>query len=119
MSEMIISEDYNKAVALHRRITANAQAAQESLYEMCKALKEMRDGKLYKELGFQNFEDYCENEVGVSRFMAYKYISIAELKNVESIQQIGVTKLSLLAKLDEPQREEIQQTVKDKPVFCI
>ena len=33
------------------------------------------------------------------------------MKNVESIQQIGVTKLSLLAKLDEPQREEIQQNV--------
>ena len=110
MSEIIVSEDYNKAVALHRRIMANGQAAQESLYEMCKALKEMRDGKLYKELGYQNFEDYCENEVGISRFMAYKYISIAELKNVESIQQIGVTKLSLLAKLDEPQREELQQT---------
>lgn len=31
------------------------------------------------------------------------------MKNVESIQQIGVTKLSLLAKLDEPQREKIQQ----------
>lgn len=30
------------------------------------------------------------SEVGVSRHMAYKYITIAE-KNVESIQQIGVT----------------------------
>lgn len=107
----IISENYTKAVALHRRICANAQSAQESLFEVCKGLKEMHDSKLYKELGYQNFEEYTENEVGLSRFMAYKYISIGDIKNVESIQQIGVTKLALLAKLDEPQREEIQQAV--------
>lgn len=107
----VLSADYTKAVSLHRRICANAQAAQESLYEMCKALKEMHDQKLYRELGYSSFEDYTEKEVGISRFMAYKYAAIADMKNVESIQQIGVTKLSLLAKLDEPQREEIQQNV--------
>lgn len=114
MSEMIISEDYNKAVALHRRITANAQAAQESLYEMCKALKEMRDGKLYKELGYQNFEDYTQTELGFSRQNAYNYITVAENlpeNFVKTSLQIGVNKLMLLAKLDEPQREEIQQNV--------
>lgn len=105
----VLSADYTKAVSLHRRICANAQAAQESLYEMCKALKEMHDQKLYRELGYSSFEDYTEKEVGISRFMAYKYAAIADVKNVESIQQIGVTKLSLLAKLDEPQREEIRQ----------
>jgi TolA-binding protein len=106
-----VTNKYTEAYNLNARICVNAQMAQQNLYEVCKGLKEMRDGKLYKELGYQNFEDYCENEVGISRFMAYKYISIAELKNVESIQQIGVTKLALLAKLDEPQREEIQQNV--------
>ena len=110
-SVIVESVDYTKAVTLTRRIKANAQAAQESLWEVCKGLKEMRDGKLYKELGYSSFESYTEEEVGLSRFMAYKYISIGDIKNVESIQQIGVTKLALLAKLDEPQREEIQQNV--------
>ena len=103
--------EYAKAVDLDRKIKVSAQLAQQSLYDMCMGLKEMRDNKLYKELGYQNFEEYCENEVGLSRFMAYKYAAIADMKNVESIQQIGVTKLSFLAKLDEPQREEIQQNV--------
>ena len=107
----VMSADYTKAVTLTKKIKANAAAAQESLWEVCKGLKEMHDGKLYKELGYQNFEEYTENEVGLSRFMAYKYISIGDIENVESIQQIGVTKLALLAKLDEPQREEIQQNV--------
>ena len=104
---IVETAEYTKAVTLHRRICANAQAAQESLYEMCRALKEMRDGRLYKELGYSSFEDYTEKEVGISRFMAYKYAAIADMKNVESIQQIGVTKLALLAKLDEQERTEI------------
>jgi len=104
-----LTAEYAKAADLDRKIKVSAQLAQQSLYDMCMGLKEMRDGKLYKELGYSTFEDYTENEIGLSRFMAYKYAAIADMKNVESIQQIGVTKLSLLAKLDEPQREEIQQ----------
>ena len=107
--EIIITENYNKAVSLHRRICANAQAAQESLFEVCKGLKEMRDGKLYKELECANFEEYCEKKLGIKRHMAYKYLAVAEMKNVESIQHFGVTKLALLAKLDEPERAEIVQ----------
>lgn len=101
------TDDYVKAVNLNYHIKAAAQVAQQSLYEMCMGFKEMRDSKLYKEIGYRTFEEYCENEVGISRFMAYKYVSVAEIKNVESIQQIGVTKLSILAKLDELQQAEI------------
>ena len=107
--EIVITENYSRAVSLHRRICANAQAAQESLFEVCKGLKEMRDGKLYKELECANFEEYCEKKLGIKRHMAYKYLAVAEMKNVESIQHFGVTKLALLAKLDEPERAEIVQ----------
>lgn len=110
-TKQAVTDKYTEAYNLNVRICVNAQMAQQNLYEVCKGLKEMRDGKLYKELGYNSFEDYTENEVGLSRFMAYKYAAIADMKNVESIQQIGVTKLALLAKLDEPQREEIQQAV--------
>lgn len=106
-TEKAVTDDYVKAVNLNYHIKAAAQVAQQSLYEMCKGFKEMRDSKLYKEIGYRTFEEYCENEVGISRFMAYKYVSVAEIKSVESIQQIGVTKLSILAKLDELQQAEI------------
>ncbi|MBR0484728.1 MAG: hypothetical protein IJJ69_08145, partial [Oscillospiraceae bacterium] len=106
----IMSAEYTKAVRLNNHIKAHAQIAQESLYEVCKGLKEMRDNKLYKELGYQNFEEYCEKEVGIKRHQAMKYAKIAELENVDSTQHLGTEKLYLLAKLDEPQREEIQQS---------
>ena len=111
---VIVSEEYTKAVTLTRRIIANAQAMQQSLYEVCKGLKEMRDEKLYRELGYKTFEDYTENEIGIMRHQAYKYATIAEMEKVDSSQhfeKIGVTKLYLLAKLDEPTREAVTETV--------
>lgn len=74
----------------------------------------MRDGKLYKELGYQKFEDYCENEVEIKWRQAYNFISIAEgftPDSLQSIAKIGTTKLALLAKLDEPTREAVTGSV--------
>ncbi len=74
----------------------------------------MRDSKLYKELGYSNFEDYCENEVGMTRVNAYRYITVVEkvkLENVTSMLQIGMTKLSLLATISQEQQAEISQRV--------
>ena len=109
-----VTSKYTEAYNLNVRICINAQMAQQNLYEVCKGLKEMRDGKLYKELGYQNFEEYCESEVGFGRRQAYRMIDIATklpADFVTTMSQIGMAKLTLLAKLDEPQREEIQQNV--------
>ena len=96
---IIQSKEHIKAVALHQKILISAQLAYQNLVDMCMSLKEMHDSKLYKEFGYNTFDNYCELELKLSRHMAYKYMSIANVKNVESIQQIGITKLSLLAKL--------------------
>lgn len=107
----IIHSNYTTAVALNQQIITAAALAQENLYRMCVLLKQMRDDKLYKELGYQNFEDYCENEVGFSRRNARNYIAVIEHFDGKSISRFGVTKLSLLASLSESQQEEIQQKV--------
>ena len=109
-SDAVLSGEYAKAVKLDLNIKTNAQAAQMSLYEVCKGLKEMRDGKLYKQLGYANFEEYTEKEVGFQRRQAYRMIKIAENLSsdfVTSMSQIGSTKLTLLADLSEDQRVEI------------
>lgn len=99
-----------RAAELNRRIITSAQLAQQSLYEMCMGFKEMRDSKLYKELGYSNFEDYCEKEVGISRQQVHKYVAVAEKLPedfVKSTLQIGTEKLYLLATLSEDERVEI------------
>lgn len=110
MSDIIISDNYTRAYSLDKKIKANAQILQETIFELGKSLIEMRDGKLYKELGYQNFAEYCENEVGMKRTQAYTYITIADNLSedfVHSSEQIGVKKLYLLSRLDEVTRNEI------------
>ena len=107
----IITDQYKKAAELNQRIIFTAQMAQKNLYDMCVLLKEMRDDKLYKELGYQNFEDYCEQEIGFSRRNARNYIAAIEHFDGKSISRFGVTKLSLLAALSESEQEKIQATV--------
>ena len=71
---VVSTEQRKQAFELHYRIISSADTAQSALWDMCKNLKEMRDSKLYKALGYKNFEDYCEKEVGMKR------------RNVECIQ---------------------------------
>lgn len=104
----------DQAKKLHQRILDDAQSAAELLYDMCKAIKEMRDGKHYKALLYDNFEGYCEEALGMSRSHAYRYIQIAEglsAENVSSMRQIGATKLALLASVTEEQREIVTTAV--------
>ena len=112
MKLAVKKNEFQEAYELNQRIIAAAQMAQKSLYEMCVLLKQMRDGKKYKVLGYDNFEEYCEEEIGLSRMQAHKYIAIIEnVKNVNSSLHFGVTKLYLLSSLSESQQEEIQQKV--------
>lgn len=113
-TSLAVTEQYTEAYNLNVKIHTSMQAIQQNLYDMCSALKKMRDGKLYKELGYQNFEDYCQQEAGFTRQQAYKYIGIVEHLPedfVNSGLQIGVKKLYLLSALTDDQREELTQTV--------
>lgn len=109
---VVSTEQRKQTFELHYRIISSADTAQSALWDICKNLKEMRDSKLYKALGYKNFEDYCEKEVGMKRRNVYNYISIVEnVENVQSIAQIGMTKLSLLATISEEQQQEISERV--------
>lgn len=111
MSEITVSEQHKQAVELHQKIIVSANLAQQNIWDMCNGLKTMRDNKLYKELGYQNFEDYCETEVGFNRTQAHKYISIIEntSENVYSSKHLGVSKLYLLSTISEPEQAEIAE----------
>lgn len=107
-------EAHARALFLKDHIKAHLSAMQANLYEVCKSMMEMRDGKLYKELGYQGFEDCCKAEFGITRMQTYKYIRIAENLPedfVKSTLQIGTEKLSLLAMLDAPDRETVIESV--------
>lgn len=108
-----LSVEYAKAVDLDRRIKVSAQLAQQSLYDMCMGFKEMRDSKLYKELGYSEFNDYCRTEIGFGDRQVYRLISTVENLSedfVTSMSRIGTTKLFLLSTLPEEERTQVTET---------
>ena len=101
---------YTEAVRVNAEIIAGAGMAQQGLYQMAQGFRKMRDGRLYKALGYKTFEEYCEKETGIKKSQVYNYIAIVEKLPAEIVHsggQIGVKKLSMLATLSEEQREEI------------
>lgn len=109
-----LSAEYIKAAELDRRIKTSAQLAQQSLYDMCMGFKEMRDSRLYKQLGYSDFGEYCEQEIGFKRSNVYNYIAVVENLPREFVQtsgQIGASKLLLLTKLSDEERTELAENI--------
>ena len=105
-----MSSNAQYAYNVHAQIVLGAQMVENGLYQMAKGFKIMRDDKLYKELGYKSFEEYCEKGTGIKRRQVYNYIRILEKLPedfVHSSSQIGVKKLEMLTALDDDQRAEI------------
>lgn len=113
MSEEIMLTEQQQAEALHKQIKSYGSIIMQSFYGLCVALKEMRDSKLYRALGYSEFDYYCKAELGTSDRQVYKYIAIAENLSEEFVNSnslIGVSKLYLLTTTDEETRAEIVES---------
>lgn len=104
------TKEQEQAVSLHYEIMASAQAAADSLLDLGRKLKQMRDTGGYKHLGFETFGAYTEQAVGIRQRQAYNYIAVVEkvpARLVEENAAAGVTKLALLGKLGPADQEEV------------
>lgn len=100
-----------QAVIEHEKVCARAGAVIDNFIEMGLALKRIRDGKLYAELGFETFGEYVELNGAYSfkESQAYKYIRLVEQNSPEYLAHhasLGIEKLSMLSKLPGFEREE-------------
>jgi len=105
MNEITVTtEDRSKqAYVLHNQIMVNGTIATQYLLSMCKDLKTMRDEKLYTELGYNDFGEYCDKAVGIGSRQGYTYIQSFEklgAKLIEEHSNLGITKLSYLAQMN-------------------
>lgn len=109
----ITKTNRDKAYELNSRILACANAAYSSLMESAKLLKEMRDTKLYLEMGYESFEGYTVAELGIHERQAYTYIKPYEElgeRFLQSNANLGITKLALIAQLPSVDREEFTES---------
>lgn len=98
------------ALALHYEITTAARAAADSLLDLGRKIKRMRDTNGYKALGFATLGDYTKVAVGLNQRQAYNYIAVVEKLPAQLVEQnaaAGVTKLALLAQLTDGERQEV------------
>lgn len=109
--------EYLEAFNLNARIHYCKDSVERGLAEMCIGIEQMRSEKQYKQLGYQNFEGYCQQEFGFTRVQGTKYADVGKMlkdQNVKStlhFDELGMEKLHLLSKLDEPTLEVVAETV--------
>ena len=119
-----MSSNAQYAYNVHAQIVLGAQMVENGLYQMAKGFKIMRDDKLYKELGYKSFEEYCEKGTCMTKQHVYRYIKIIEkipdgkIRNID-VTNLGSTKLQLLASLTEEQREELTSANGGSPLESI
>ncbi len=108
----MMSTEQKEFVVTHRQIMQCGAMAGQYIVEMARKLKTMRDGKLYRAAGFDEFRDYVKEAIGIEERQAYTYIKVAEelpdeflLKNAA----LGITKLALLASAEPEDREKAVQ----------
>ena len=105
-----MTAEQQEAAAMHFEIVQAAKTAVNSLLDLGRKLKRMRDSGRYKDLGFASFADYTEAAVGIKQRQAYNYIQVVEslpARLIEENAAAGVTKLALLAKLNPEDREDL------------
>jgi hypothetical protein len=62
---------------LHQ-LAKNAHAiGNEARKTLIDVLRKIRDGRLYYELGYSTFENYCDREFGIARSTAYEYMRVS------------------------------------------
>lgn len=112
---VICSEEYTKAVEADALVNAGMELMGSGLYQMCMGVKKMHDGKLYKEFGYQNFEDYCKSK-GFTKQHGGRLVKIAEMAEAENgtsgfhFESLGFKKNYLLSLLEPEDRQELIAT---------
>ena len=106
---------YQQAQAVHQDLMIQEQVAAQSLTQIAIDLKEIKDRRLYAELGYSDFAEYCENATKTGKRQAYNLISLVEQYKIDDLSRLsylGSTKLIALKSLGKDEREELIESGK-------
>ena len=105
-----VSERKTTAATLHCRILANTKIVSDSLVAIAVDLKTVRDGEYFHELGYESFDRYAEQALGLKQRQARNYIDVLEKYGKADMQKhadLGITKLVSLLALDSDDRQKL------------
>ncbi|MGS0667719.1 hypothetical protein ACU40O_09950 [Staphylococcus arlettae] len=102
-TEVKAQEVHEKAAFWHNRAEFN-------LYKFLLEIKKLRDDRLYKELGYSTFEEYCYEEWSLSKRTVYEKIQSAEQLEEKDFMrfsaQYGHKKTLFLTTMTDEQKEQ-------------
>ena len=99
-----------EAERLNDDIIQRSKQLSDNIITIARLLKRMLDDKLYKELGFDNFEQYCDEKAGISYRHAHRYISILENispENLTTLSGFPASKLMKIATLTPDEQNDL------------
>ncbi|MHB7943113.1 hypothetical protein ACYCKH_12185 [Staphylococcus capitis] len=99
-----------KAQEIHERAVGFYKISEQYGYKFLMEVKKIRDEKLYKELGFGNFEDYTRKVFGYTSETIRQRIKAAEVFGEDEINarwDLGTRKLNTLATFPENERNKV------------
>lgn len=100
--EITAKEIHENAEFWHNR-------AEHNLYRFFLEVKKIRDERLFSELGFSNFDEYCQSAWNLKRRVVDERIQIADTFSEDDFKrysaQLGHKKTLLLTSMEETQRE--------------
>ena len=102
-----------RAIQITQRIKANGAIAANAIVEIGKDLRTVKIEELYKELGYESFENYAKQEFNLEKRQAQTYISTFEKLGEEFMQanaQLGITRLAMLATANPEDRAEVMES---------
>ena len=116
MNELTLKDE---AIRIDNEIQMWANNLGTAVYNIGRCMTQMKDRMLYMELGYDTFEDYCEQKYQLKRSQAAKYISVyhnLDEKYILDNQGAGIQKLYMLSQISEEDRENIEGTPEELSV---
>ena len=107
-----------KAQEIHERAVGFYKISEQYGYKFLMEVKKIRDKKLYKELGFESFEEYTISTFDYSKRTANERIQLAEAFGEEyerARASLGHRKMKGLATMPEEQRNHVMEHGIDTP----
>lgn len=106
LNEITLSKDLNVITA---EINSYKQIAGQAIFEIGKRLKHVKENDLVH----GEWTEWCENQVGISRDYANRYVRVyEEIGNNDTYRDLGVQALYLIATMPEEEREKEHVTSK-------
>ena len=93
----------------------------ETVYELGLALFEIYEKKLYTQMTvdgkpvYTDWTSFCKKELGVSPNHGFRLMDVAANYSKEDVLELGVTKLNLLLRVPESDRERLKVSAKNLP----